>query len=190
MGKRKSKFVNRSDRPPATVVARRREAVAGMLGTKTQAEIAEVVGAPLRTIERDTAALRRNFRDGEQFAEFVKGLVELYISDYEETRACTLPPEVSSACRGILDSIARITGANAPSKSLSVSVDASGDPAKLIGYRKFVYETRFLDGDSLEQVFAFCRTLNTPPPARVFNPPTTSELWEDEPKQLIEGDSE
>jgi len=64
---------------------------------------------------------------------------------------------------GILDRDIRVKGTAAPSKSLSLSVDGTGE--QLVGYRQFVHETRYVAESDMEKIWSLCRTLNRPPTA-------------------------
>lgn len=61
-------------------------------------------------------------------------------------------------------------------KSIGVNVNADIDPAKLVGYRRFVLETSGLDGDGLEKVYEFARSLTRPEPVS-YLPPKNAPLW-------------
>lgn len=87
----------------------------------------------------------------------------------------------------LLELRVRLRGTAAPTKSVHAHVSADVDPAKLVGYRKFVYETRGLTLSQVDEVYAFARTL-----VRVVEtpkgPPASSPLWDAvEPAQLTEG---
>ncbi len=85
------------------------------------------------------------------------------------------------------DRYSRLLGLDAPTKSVSATFNGDVDPATLIGYRKFVSVTSNMGRETLDRVYQFAAKLNGAPAPRVINPPATSELWEDEPKQLTEG---
>jgi len=88
----------------------------------------------------------------------------------------------------IIDREIRLLGTAAPSKAIVGHVPADIDPEKLVGYRRFVFETRFMDAVTLEKVFEFCRTLNIAPAPRVIHPPATPvEGWDDETPRLTDG---
>jgi hypothetical protein len=188
--KKPKTFNSKGSRSKAAVAPRRTKVAELLKEGKSLPEIAEETATPYGTIRRDALRLHEGAQltqqaYHQQYREIVRKDLLMLRERAEELSG----KDLIDAALSVLDRICKLDGLNAPSKSLSVSVDASGDTAKLVGYRKFVYETRFLDADSLEQVFAFARTLNVSPASRVFNPPATSELWDETP-QLTEGDSE
>jgi hypothetical protein len=103
------------------VIATRREKILAHLRQKpdaTVATIAKAVKVPPRTITFDLKALRDQLQTTNQasFADFVKRQVELLTNVIEDTYNGTIPPEVANAVRGLFDSIAKLTGSNAPEK--------------------------------------------------------------------------
>jgi len=59
----------------------------------------------------------------EEFSVYVKQQVELLTKAVEEVWEGKLPPEAANSIRGLMDSIARLTGSNAPTKSISANVN-------------------------------------------------------------------
>jgi DNA-binding CsgD family transcriptional regulator len=72
----------------------------------------------------------------------------------------------------IAEVVMRLEGTAAPTKSITAHVDADIDPAKLVGYRKFLYHTRHLsEADVNRLVFPFCDSLPpTETPAQLLEP--------------------
>jgi hypothetical protein len=102
-------------------IANRRGKVLDVLKRKpnsTLKQIAKAVNVPERTASFDLKQLRDQLQatNATSFAEFVKGQVELLTRLLEDTYNGAIPPEVSNACRGLMDSIAKLTGSNAPEK--------------------------------------------------------------------------
>jgi hypothetical protein len=129
---------------------------------KTQTTIAEELGIHPVTVCRNLAELRKGFMSvsREEFSVYVKQQVELLTKAIEEVWEGKLPPEAANSIRGLMDSIARLTGSNAPTKSIHANVNADVDPGKLVGYRKFLYHTRHLsEADVNAKVFPFCDSL-------------------------------
>jgi hypothetical protein len=188
----KKPFGGNKGRRSAAAIAPRRNKVAALVAEgKTVVAIARDLGTPLRTVTNDLTHLRGSLlADSRETWESYRVTARRdFVDMIEATDKIRDTERRINARLAVWDRLTRLDGLNAPTKSLSMSVDASDNPDKLIGYRKFVYETRFLYADQLEQVFAFCRTLNKPPARIDHQPPATSELW-DEPKQLTEGESE
>jgi len=53
-----------------------------------------------------------------------------------------------------------LRGTAAPTKSIHANVNADVDPAKLVGYRKFLYHTRHLsEADVIAKVFPYCDSI-------------------------------
>jgi hypothetical protein len=69
-------------------------------------------------------------------------------------------PEVAREWRAIRKDISELWGLDAPNKSVTAHIDADIDPAKLVGYRKFLYHTRHLsEADVNAKVFPYCDSL-------------------------------
>lgn len=144
-------------------------------------EIAQQVGASRVTIWRDLEKLRLNYHalSKENFAEYVQVQIQLLTTAVEEVWEGNLPPEAGNAIRRMMDSIARLTGSNAPARTITAHVSAEVDPQTLKGYRRFVFETRGLDQESLQKVYEFARSLPRPV-AEPAGPPASSPLWLEE----------
>ena len=70
----------------------------------------------------------------------------------------------------IAEVVMRLEGTAAPTKSITATINAEVDPAKLVGYRKFLYHTRHLSEEDVNRlVFPFCDSL-TPTPSEPFEP--------------------
>ena len=61
------------------------------------------------------------------------------------------------------DRLSRLLGLDAPNKTISAKIDATVDPEKLQGYRKFVVETQLLSREQLEAVYQYARSLRPAP---------------------------
>ena len=81
---------------------------------------AEGYPADRNTLTRDLTRLRQQFNasNSAEFAEYVREQVELLTKVVEEVWGGNLAPEAANSIRGLMDSIARLTGSNAPSKSI------------------------------------------------------------------------
>jgi hypothetical protein len=61
-------------------------------------------------------------KDPHGFADLIRDQVQLIIAVVDEVHEGKLPPDAANAIRGLMDSVARLTGSNAPSKSLHLSL--------------------------------------------------------------------
>jgi hypothetical protein len=139
-----------------------------------------IVGRDLQALAREAPQKVEEAR--QEAGEQLRGLRQL-INNAEELG---LKDQVGLLLQ-VHDRYARLLGLDAPTKSVSATFNGDVDPATLIGYRKFVSVTSNMDQATLSRVYEFAAKLNGAPAPRVINPPATSELWEDEPKQLTEG---
>jgi len=70
--------------------------------------------------------------------------------------------EVAGHFRAYASDIAKLCGLNSPEKRITANVDATTDPEKLTGYRKFVVATQRLSLEQMERVYGYIKTLTTP----------------------------
>lgn len=129
---------------------------------KTQGVIAELLGISRMTFWRDLQAIEARYVEGskEDVAAFKKSQYDALIRIESATAEGTIEPEVANALVRIRDSVARLLGLNAPTKSISATINAEVDPEKLVGYRKFLYHTRHLsEADVNAKVFPYCDSL-------------------------------
>jgi len=138
------------------------------------------VGFDLQAMSREAPA---KVEDARNQAELELRALKKFIADADDMDSS----ETVSSLLAVHDRVARLLGLDAPTKSIGVKVDASIDPATLVGYRKFVHVTSNMDAGTLEKVYEYAARLNTPPAMRVIGPPSNSELWDDETKQLTDG---
>ena len=139
-----------------------------------------LVGFDLQALAREAPQKVEEAR--QEAGEQLRGLRQL-INNAEELG---LKDQVGLLLQ-VHDRYSRLLGLDAPTKSVSATFNGDVDPATLIGYRKFVSVTSNMGRETLDRVYQFAAKLNGAPAPRVINPPATSELWEDEPKQLTEG---
>jgi DNA-binding CsgD family transcriptional regulator len=109
----------------AKQAANQAQIVRGTVEGKTQSTIADELGVTRETVNRNLAELRKGFVSvsREEFSVYVKQQVELLTKAVEEVWEGKLPPEAANSIRGLMDSIARLTGSNAPTKSISANVN-------------------------------------------------------------------
>jgi hypothetical protein len=162
----------------------RRKATADLMADGfSHAEATDILGVKPSTVWRDLAVLTERFKEasGPKYQEFVAAQVAVFELMEKSLIEGKIDHQTSNAWRGIRSEISTLLGLNAPSRSVSVTVDAEEG---LVGYKRFRYETRFLSQEQLEQVYAFTKKLNVPPTVQVIGPPSSSPLWE-EPKQPL-----
>ncbi len=83
----------------------------------------------------------------------------------------------------IFNQLAKLLGLNADTRVAVIAVGADVDPEKLVGYRKFVHETRWIPEAAFEPLWELCRKLSQPPTAETtaaIGPPADSPLWHDD----------
>jgi DNA-binding CsgD family transcriptional regulator len=133
----------------AKQAANQQKIVQRTLEGKTQATIAEELGLTRETVNRNLAELRKGFvsTSREEFAAYVKQQVELLTKAIEEVWAGKLPPEAANSIRGLMDSIARLTGSNAPTKSISAHLKVEDEVTQGF-YIEFARRTMKLRHDS------------------------------------------
>src|SRR5579864_2135012 len=104
----------------AKQAANQQKIVQGTVEGKTQSTIAGELGLARETVNRQLAKLRDGFvtASREEFSQYVKQQVELLTKAIEEVWEGKLPPDAANSIRGLLDSVARLTGSNAPTKSI------------------------------------------------------------------------
>jgi DNA-binding CsgD family transcriptional regulator len=113
----------------AKQAANQQKIVQGTVEGKTQSTIAVELGLTRETVNRNLAHLRKGFVSAsrEEFSAYVKQQVELLTKAIEEVWEGKLPPEAANSIRGLMDSIARLTGSNAPTKSISAHVQVGNE---------------------------------------------------------------
>ncbi|MBZ5687214.1 MAG: helix-turn-helix domain-containing protein [Acidobacteriia bacterium] len=128
----------------------------------TQESIAEVLGVSRMTFWRDLQAIEARYVEGSQedVAAFKQSQYEALIRIESATAEGSIEPDVANALVRVRDSVARLLGLNAPERKVVGHVDADIDPAKLVGYRKFLYHTRHLSEEDVNaKVFPYCDSL-------------------------------
>jgi hypothetical protein len=108
----------------AKQAANQQKIVQGTVEGKTQTIIAAELGLTRETVNRNLAKLRTGFQlaTKEQFSEYVQHQVSLLTELASQLWEGQVPPEVGNSIRGVLASIAKLTGSNAPTKSISANV--------------------------------------------------------------------
>jgi hypothetical protein len=84
----------------------------------------------------------------------------------------------------IFNQLAKLLGLNADTRVAVVAVNNADDiPAeRLIGWRRWLRETRDVPESALDQIYDLCRKLSQPPTAEttaLIGPPASSPLWDD-----------
>lgn len=152
----------------ATIEARKNRLLELLAEGKTQSEAAEILRvenypADLRTVQRDVQSLRGQWGK-ENMTQFEQWRDE-HIAELQELREKLEDPSIEAKDKialalAIIREDSRIKGTAAPSKSITANVNADVDPAKLVGYREFLYHTRHLTEDDIRRlVYPFCDQL-------------------------------
>jgi len=146
----------------------------------------------LCTVHRDLHALSRqatgNIATNRATAEHQLRV----LSHFVVTEAELSDKETVDSLLQIHDRIAKLLGLNLERASTHVQVNIEEDPTKMMGYKKFLHETRFVSESKFPEIWALCRSLSEPPTAETtarIVPPEDSPLWhdgDDEPL-MIEG---
>jgi DNA-binding Lrp family transcriptional regulator len=152
----------------------------------TQEAIAALLGVSRTTFWRDLQAIEARYVEGskDDVAAFKKAQYDALIRIESATAEGSIPPEVANALTRIRDSVARLLGLNAPSRSENLNL--TGDLESLGPYRQFVLACRGLDQEQVEQLLTTAREMPRKP-APMAQPPKTSPLWEG--KELEAGDA-
>jgi DNA-binding Lrp family transcriptional regulator len=96
-----------------------------MKSGETQEAIAEILGVSRTTFWRDLQAIEARYVEGskEDVASFKKSQYEALIRIESATAEGSIEPEVANALVRVRDSVARLLGLNAPTKSISANVN-------------------------------------------------------------------
>jgi len=85
---------------------------------------------------------------------------------------------------GIFNQLAKLLGLNADTRVAVLAVGADAvDPEKMVGYRKFIHETRWISESEFQPLWDLCRKLSQPPTAETtaaIAPPKDSPLWHEQ----------
>jgi hypothetical protein len=132
--------------------------VQGLKEGKKQVAIAAELRLTPETISRNLAKLREGFTTAsrEEFSVYVKQQVDLLTKAIEEVWQGTLPPEAANSIRGLMDSIARLTGSNAPTKSIVGHVNGPQLDALYLEIRQELLDA---DDDTKQEALLMVREL-------------------------------
>ncbi|HEV2173032.1 MAG TPA: hypothetical protein VGR71_05670 [Nitrospira sp.] len=152
---------------------------------KTQADIAAELGISRQTFWRDMTALTTSYTEGNQtaFGKLREMQVGALLDMAREVHEGKIEPEVGNSIRSLLDSVSKLLGLNAPTKSLSVSATVD---AHDIRYLKFKKAVSGLTETQLEDVLGYATKL-----PRVVVETVKDASWfpTPEPKKLGDGQS-
>jgi hypothetical protein len=143
---------------------------------------AKNIGVSRETIYKDRKAIVGRFQS--QADETVQEYRAAQLIELSELKAQLVSPAISAVKKvelalAIIDREIDLLGTKAATKTITANINADVDPEQLVGYRRFVYETRGLDRDSIESVYQFARHLSRPATVE-HAPPSDSELWNEE----------
>jgi hypothetical protein len=134
-----------------------------------QKKMAEALGVSRWTIYRSLKPLVEKMRETNP-EKFLEGRLQqkaVYELMEQALVEGTIEPDVARAWQSIRDSISRLMGYDAPSKSVHVNVSTDGTGR----FHKFVQSVAGLSEAQLEQVFAFAAALEREPLAMPAGPP-------------------
>jgi len=151
---------------------------------KSIAEIAGEIGVARKTVFNNL--LRARQERGEATPEVRKNADDELraLKDFALQSTEMTDKEIVDAVRGIWQDLARLHGANAPTRNENLNL--TGDLESLGPYRQFVLACRGLDQEQVDQLLTLAREMPRKP-APMAQPPKTSPLWEN--KQLEVGDA-
>jgi hypothetical protein len=160
-------------------------------------EYAEDMGITYRTAQRDAALYReRLLMAVDDLIEQEREAAKLRLQELEDDLEAALTAGTMGLkdrielARGILKDRRELLGLDAPKKTVSqntnLNLDAV-DPTTLPEYRRWLYETRFMDAAAKEKAFQLIREsgLNVRQ-LEAVSVPKTSPLWNEQPKELEE----
>lgn len=149
----------------------RRQEVANSVGQgKRLEDLAEELQVHARTIKRDLALLRKKYAGSDMTTYELK--VKEYKAKIAGLEAATwagVSPRIMETLLHLAQEDAKVDGLYAPTKSIGVRVDANQE--SLVGYRRFMAETRHLSERDLERLWEFCRNLQPATDRSLSEPP-------------------
>jgi biotin operon repressor len=151
---------------------------------KTQTAIAEELRISRQTFWRDLQAIEAHYVSGAEadIKQFKEAQYRALMKLEEATAKGIISPDVTNALTRIRDSVAKLLGLNAPTKSVSMSVSQSHD----IGYLRFKAAVDGLTEAQVETVLAYATALVREPRATIKD-----ASWFPAPEpQLLEGETE
>jgi len=161
----------------------RREQVIEKLKTadhQTLTQLAEDLGVSRATLWRDLQAIEARFVAGsaEDVKQFKEAQYHALLKIEEATVKGTIEPDVANALTRIRESVAKLLGLNAPTKSVSLTASVETHDLR---YLKFEAAADGLDDVQLEEAFDYLRKLPRTPRVTVKD---ASWFPQPEPKQL------
>jgi hypothetical protein len=108
----------------------------------------------------------------------------MLLEDRVRTRGYDDPNYVSDLL-SIIDRVIKLLGLSQERHQVNVAVNNDGiPPEKLVGWRRWLHETRHVPEPALEEIYQLCRKLSQPPTAEttaaLMIPPADSPLWHDD----------
>jgi Homeodomain-like domain len=164
---------------------RRARALQLMKDGKNQSQIAEELRVSRQTFWRDLQAIEARYVAGssEDVKQFKEAQYQALIKIEEATAQGTIEPEVANALTRIRESVAKLLGLNAPTKSVVAHTSPSHD----ILYMKFRKAIFDLTETQIADVLAYATNLPREPVVTVRD---ASWFPAPEPKKLTGGDDE
>jgi hypothetical protein len=133
-----------------------------VLGGKTQGEVAKQLGVTRQTVNENLmgSGMTQHITEvaRQEAIDELKQLKGEVLSHRKGDKP--LPLAAVDRLIKIAEVVMRLEGTAAPTKNITATINADVDPAKLVGYRKFLYHTRHLSEEDVnEKVFPFCDSL-------------------------------
>jgi hypothetical protein len=179
----------------AVMAARQAKVIEAVKDGVPQAQIAADQGVHPVTIWRDMQRLTEQFakQNSGAFTEIRRAQLAVFELMEKSLLEGTIAEETAREWRGIRSEISKLLGLNVEQRSVVAHLHGEIDPAQLVGYRRFLHETRNVPEAKFQLIWDFIRTIEELPTAELrphMLPPSDSPLWHDaEEKQLPEGES-
>ena len=140
----------------AARVERQAKALELMKTGATQEAIAELLGISRMTFWRDLQSIEARYVEGskEDVAAFKKSQYEALIRIESATAEGSIEPEVANALVRVRDSVARLLGLNAPTKSIHATVAGPQLDALYLDIRQELID---LDGEAKHEALLMMR---------------------------------
>jgi hypothetical protein len=152
--------MSRGNRSSAAFIEKRRTRLLELkqqgVSTVEAEEILKAEGYPADrvTLWRDLTGLRKQFNasNREEFSQYIQEQVTLLTQAVEEVWSGELPPEAANSIGRLMDSIARLTGSNAPTKSIHATVKGPQLDALYLDIREVLLDLSDVDKEEALQL--------------------------------------
>ena len=167
-------------------VTRQVRAIELLKSGDTQEAIAALLGISRTTFWRDLQAIEARFVAGTDadVRQFKQAQYQALMKIESATAQGTIEPDVANALTRVRDSVAKLLGLNAPTKSISAHVNTN--PEHSPAYLFFREAVAGLNDEQLHQVYQFARVLKRVPVVTVKD----ASWFPEPPKPLLQEGSE